>query len=314
MDKDAPWHKQKSPTSTLKADQQPRRNTHDSPYFFTPDGARGSLSRNNSDASINSLNSEPPRRNTYTPSTTRRRSVSPKAIDQTKGDMGGWKALFGSDKASKQEKKDKKKKEVDKIVLTSRHAAVVKTKMQMDPKFAEQRRASEDRLPQSEEEGGGTTVHLSPQQQEMRFPHSGPPSTHSHHKRGKADMPELTRIVSGDENDEEEERVRIGREEWLSRQSSGVMKQVIERKESETGEIEEIVHEVPEHSIEETADGVRLILADLNDEKYQPRQYKNKAGLGAGWGKADNRNWTRPGATPRGTPKATPTGTPATSP
>ena len=311
LDKPVPWHKQKPATTPpARPEAAPRRNTHDNSYFPAYDQARGSLSRNNSDSSITSHKSLTARRGSYASG-----RISPKAIDQPKSDnMSGWKALFGG---KDQGSKDKKKKDTEKLVITSRHAAAVKTRLQTDPKFANERRKSSDGSIKSVEfQQPRPSAHITAQEQEMRFPHSGAPALLGSHRAGKdlrsghkdADMPELTRIQSGDENDEEDERRRKDRENWLSRQQSGkLMKRVIERKESATGEIEEVVEEVPEDSVQETEGGIHFIGADIqSDPKYQPKTYKNKQGLGAGWAKQANGKpgWTR---SAHATPVATPT-------
>lgn len=218
----------------------------------------------------------------------------------------GWKALFsGAGSDDRKEKKKPKQKESDKIILTSKHAAAVKTKMAM-----EQRRRSLDSA------SGGTGImngnqdgpHLTAEEQERRFPHSGPPALHGGeqghiHRKGRkgsdvnVDMPLLTRIVSGDERDEEEDRARLGREAWVTKRKDAEMRRFtvaegmgVEEGESGSGD-EEREGEFVEGKVM-VVEGTRLIGAEVEGDAHTPRA-KAKGGIGHGWRRGDTGKWTR---------------------
>lgn len=141
----------------------------------------------------------------------------------TKSSIGGFSKLFGKSKSDDKQKKDKKK-DLDQIVLTSRHAAAVRTKLALDPKY----KKAGHKAPQPVVTGTQNSTHLTAQEQEIRRPHSGPPSLRQVLKSDKSDMPFLTRIISGDEADEPDEWERL-REEWRTRKIPGAeMLQVLE--------------------------------------------------------------------------------------
>ena len=260
-------------------------------------------------------------------STASKGSISPRnsatKLSQKPGTTAtsGWKALFNSD--DRKEKKKQKQKEVDKIVLTSRHAAAIKTKLATDPKYAEERRRSSASEPsRGIMNGGQPTSHLSAAQQEMRFPHSGPPSLKntgkgSFHRKGKKgadvemDMPALERIVSGDDNDEESERAQRGREEWIQRRNEAAMRRftVAEGMEadedgSERGSVSKMgswedVEATPEEMAEgkvmrvDGRKGSEFIGVELDGEAYTPR-VRPKGGIGGGFRRDENTGkWTR---------------------
>lgn len=113
---------------------------------------------------------------------------------------------------STKEEKEKKKQETEKIILGSRHAAAVKTKMALDPAYREfnekHRRPS---APTAGITGGTRSSHSSAAEQEARFPHSGSPHVHVN---GGLDLPSLTRIESHDEADSDEDPAERTRREW----------------------------------------------------------------------------------------------------
>lgn len=111
---------------------------------------------------------------------------------------------------STKEEKEAKAKATEKIVLGSKHAAAVKTKMMMDPKY----RDFQDKHKKPDVKTAGITghtksAHSSAASQEMRHPHSGPPAVH-----GDLDLPMLGRIESHDEPDSDEDAIERVRREW----------------------------------------------------------------------------------------------------
>lgn len=172
------------------------------------------LSRNNSSSSINSVQSEPAWH------TERGRAPRPEALRKTshnssperkdskkKGGMKEW--FFGEKDPQKALEKERKKKEHARIVLGSRHAAAVKTRMQMDPEY----RAFMEKhaKPNVKTAGisGGASAHSTAAQYEMRHPHSGPPAVH-----GALDLPKLSKIESHDEADDEVDQFEEMRRGW----------------------------------------------------------------------------------------------------
>jgi hypothetical protein len=112
----------------------------------------------------------------------------------------GIKGLFGRKKEPKKE---------EKVVIGSNHTALVKNKLKADPRGARKHPSMSTKTAGVVGTSTPATrrpAHLTAEQQEMRHPHSGPPTT-----RGAADLPMLTRIVSGDEDDEWDQAKRA---EW----------------------------------------------------------------------------------------------------
>lgn len=119
----------------------------------------------------------------------------------------GFKGLFSRKDPAE---KVKEKKQVERIVLGSKHAAAVKTKLMMDPQY----RALKHDNPNAQVKSTGITEHaasshLSALDQEMRHPHSGPPALH-----GSVNLPMLTRIESHDEPDDEIDPWEEQRRQW----------------------------------------------------------------------------------------------------
>jgi hypothetical protein len=245
-------------------------------------------------------------------------------LEQKPGTSGtsGWKALFSQNSEEKKEKKKKKQKEVEKIVLTSRHAAAVKTRLAVDPTFQEQRRrssASSDHIKQAPPPPV-SGPHLTAEQQEFRFPHSGPPSIHHtakghFHRKGRsgeeveADMPELTRIVSGDDRDDEDDRAQRDREAWVMKRNDAAMRRFT-LVEGPDGEDEEgrasrnasLAKSVGEAVGEDeklggkvlNVDGTSVIGVELEGDAYTPKaKSRSHGGLGHGWHRNETGKWTR---------------------
>jgi hypothetical protein len=279
----------------------------------TPSASRSSsVASNRSEPSwftaYNGLDTSNTRRDSKTPPKLSPRNSSSR-LTQKPGtsNTSGWKALFNSE--SREKRKKEKQKEVDKIVLGSRHAAAVKTRLAMDPKYAEQRRNSADSgvglmsgTPQP------SNPHLTATEQGIRFPHSGPPALKggekgSMHRKGKkgvdvtADMPALTRIVSGDENDEEEDRARLGREDWVRRRDDAAMRGftvaegVGEDEDDEEGSGSEEEERVQGKVME--VEGTRVIGAELEGDAYAPRAKTKGPGIGIAWRRREDGKWTR---------------------
>ena len=119
----------------------------------------------------------------------------------------GLKGFFGKKKSGT--------KKQEKIVLGSKHAALVKNNLKVDPRGARKHPSSLTKT--AGVNGTQNSVHLTAEQQEMRHPHSGPPTL-----RGAADLPKLTRIISGDEDDErDQEKARV---DWDKRKTPDVEK------------------------------------------------------------------------------------------
>lgn len=94
-------------------------------------------------------------------------------------------------------------------------------------------------------------------------------------------MPLLTRIASGDEYDEEDERLQRDREEWLRKKADVTMRRVAEGDDSSS---EESVH-VPSGQVVEIA-GTRVVGAVLDGHK--PARLH-----GLAWTKNEAGMWTR---------------------
>lgn len=124
----------------------------------------------------------------------RSRNSSAASTTSVASSKSGFRSLF-----SKKEKKPKEKKDVEKIVLTSRHAAAVKTKMMMDPHYKDLMKPKTAEIIVAHRSSHSTAA-----EQEARHPHSGPPALHP-----KDEMPILTRIISGDERDDEDEHDQL---------------------------------------------------------------------------------------------------------
>lgn len=179
-----------------------------------------SLSRNGSTASNSSRKSEP---GWLTSMNGIDRSRANSTASQTshtssKSTSSGLGKFFGGkDKGEKEKKKKEKQKAIDQVVLTSRHTAAVKSKLALDPQYQKAMRKGPQPQPPLVV-GTQNSAHLTAQQQEMRRPHSGSPALTKGRvvKVSSDDMPALTRIISGDEADEQDEWEQL-REEWRAR-------------------------------------------------------------------------------------------------
>ena len=264
------------------------------------------MSRSSSVASNASHSSEPSWFRSYNGQDTSRKDssatiASQKSTDSHKsnGGFGSWfkedpkvrKEMKAHKAAEKKRRNDELKKTVDKIVITSKHAAAVKTKLATDQKL---RRDSGDIGHLVGVTGTQTSAHMTAAQQEMRFPHSGPPALHGGHKgklgKHEADMPSLTKIVSGDDRDEEEEMLRR-REEWLSKKRPDTRMRHLSEGETPDDEEEELV-EVMGNTVLHVQE-TPVIGMELEGEQYTPKPYKERHGR-AGYQKGENGVWTKP--------------------
>ena len=253
-----------------------------------------SLSRNGSTSSLNSHKSEPGWMTSMN-GVDRSRASSIPTQPSTKPSSGLGR-LFGKGKGDKPKKE---KKDVNQMVLTSRHAAAVKTKLALDPKYQHVVHKESNSAPILSSTQNSLLIPAA--QQEMRHPHSGPPAIYA--PADKAELPVLTRIISGDEADEQDEWERM-RQEWKQRQAPGVaMLQVIEGETmggDQSGNTspqkeERIKMEVSTPKIIDR-EGTRLLSVvdiSLNGEEYQPRPERHHTPIGGRWKKDENGVWKR---------------------
>lgn len=160
------------------------------------------LSRKGSSSSIKSTQSEPP---WHSGQHSRTQSYDSNASAKTDDSLSSFTSWF------KRDKKPKNKKDVDKIILTSKHAAAVKTKMMMDPEYKAFLEKHKKPGVKTANITGGTrhSAHSTAADQEARHPHSGP----AHKSYKGLDMPALSKIESKDEPDAEDD-IQRARREW----------------------------------------------------------------------------------------------------
>ncbi|KIY02642.1 uncharacterized protein Z520_01107 [Fonsecaea multimorphosa CBS 102226] len=241
-----------------------------------------SLSRNSSSASLSSRKSEPGWFGAMN-NVDRSRSSSVPVHNSTKPPSGLSK-LFGR-------KEKKEKKDMDHFILTSRHAAAVKTKLALDPKYKNVRR---DSAPAERLAGSQNIMHISAGELEMRHPHSGSPALHA--ARNKTDLPALTRIISGDEADEPDEWEKM-RDQWRQRKVPTLDTQIIEGQvlgnqssgQSTPAEKGTEVETSPPQVTEPR--GSRTLSA--TDDEYQPRPARTHTPIGGRWKKDEKGVWKR---------------------
>ncbi|OAP59007.1 hypothetical protein AYL99_06304 [Fonsecaea erecta] len=243
--------------------------------------------RNSSSVSLSSRKSEPGWFGAMN-NVDRSRASSVPVQPSTKPSSGLSK-LFGR-------KEKKEKKDMDHIVLTSRHAAAVKTKLALDPKYKNVRRdsASSERLA-----GSQNITHMSAGELEMRHPHSGSPSLHA--ARNKADLPALTRIISGDEADEPDEWEKM-RDEWRQRKVPTLDTQIIEGQVLDTRcsgpstPTEKDMKEPetpPPQATEPRGTRIPSVTTTTGDADYQPRPARTHTPIGGRWKKDEKGVWKR---------------------
>ncbi|ETN42377.1 uncharacterized protein HMPREF1541_01531 [Cyphellophora europaea CBS 101466] len=249
------------------------------------------MSRSNSTSSVlsqSSHKSEPAWYSSYngvdTTKSRKSSTVSTKTTPASRGDgNSGLKSFFSAEgRAERKEQKRKEQEKLEKTVLTSRHAATVRTRMLLEqhnlrggPKVANVT-------------GTTKSVHLTAAAQQTRLPHSGPPALHVAVKADNRDMPALSRIMSGDERDEEDERLERDREEWLRKKADVTMRKVTER----DGDSDEDEPPTTDGQLLEV-DGTRLIGVRMEGQAYTPKPVKLRHGVGAGWSKDSAGVWRR---------------------
>lgn len=265
----------------------------------TPNTARSSpaMSRSNSAASTvsqTSHKSEPAWFSAYngvdTTGSRKSSTVSAKTtpVGPSENASRGLKSFFSAEsRAERKERKRQEQKKLETTILTSRHAAAVKTKMLLEQHSLKN---STGATPATRVQSIPQSAHMTAAAQEARLPHSGPPALHATQKDNNRDMPMLTRIVSGDEQDEEDERLQKNRDDWLRKKTEMTMRRVAEGNDSTDSDEEEITEMADAEVLE--VDGTRLIGAKLDGEAYTPKPSKPRRGLGAGWSNGSGA-WTR---------------------
>ncbi|KAK5942796.1 hypothetical protein PMZ80_005362 [Knufia obscura] len=201
------------------------RNYDKSPVT-TPPKTPPTLSRNNSSSSIKSTQSEPPRQsqqrhhsepdlNTgdFNELRNRKSSNASQASAQSTASHkknSGFKSLFTRHKEKDPLEEMRKKNEKERIVLGSKHAAAVRTKMMTDPNYREfQQKHKKPQVKTAGIQTDNKSRHSLAAEQEMRYPHSGKPAVHA-----GLDIPMLSRIESHDDPDDEVDQFEARRREW----------------------------------------------------------------------------------------------------
>ncbi|KIW89072.1 uncharacterized protein Z519_10557 [Cladophialophora bantiana CBS 173.52] len=245
-----------------------------------------SLSRNSSNASSSSRTSEPGWFSAIY-NMDRSRASSVPVHSSTKSSSRGFSRLFS--RGGKKEKKD-----MDQIILTSRHASSVKTKLALDPRYKNVYRES---APAQQPGGAQNLMHVSAGEQEIRRPHSGPPSLHGIHN--KPELPALTRIISGDEADEPDEREKM-RYEWRQRKVPTLETNIIEGEVLDnqvSGQLTPAKKDkknigTPPSELDQQ--DVRILsVATVSDGEYQPRPARVHIPIGGRWKRDENGVWKR---------------------
>ncbi|KIV82323.1 hypothetical protein PV11_04442 [Exophiala sideris] len=242
-------------------------------------------SRNNSTTSLSSLRSEPGK---------------PTPSNNASSKPSGFSKLFGK---GKKEKKDTDKKKV----ITSRHssAATVATRMALDIKYkqAHPTLGLGPRLVPTQ-----SVPNITPQELELRKPHSGPPALIA--QIGRTDMPVLTKVISGDEADDPDEFERM-RDDWRQRKIPDLqLLQVLEGRTppaSAPGSGSNSVSnsgtttpqnglitppQVPASKVVER-EGVRLLSVDAALLKERPKPVRRHTPIGGRYRKDDNGVWKK---------------------
>jgi len=122
----------------------------------------------------------------------------------------GFKSLFSRHKEKDTVEDLRKKDQKERIVLGSKHAAAVRTKMIMDPNYREfQQKHKKPNVKTAGIKNDDRSRHSLAAEQEMRHPHSGNPAVHA-----ALDIPMLSRIESHDDPDDTVDPYEARRREW----------------------------------------------------------------------------------------------------
>ncbi|KIV96817.1 hypothetical protein PV10_00633 [Exophiala mesophila] len=256
-------------------------------------------SRRNSISSITSHKSEPAWMTSRSgEDRSRTNSVTSRSSSTSTKSTSGLSKLFGRNKGDKK----KEKKDVERIVITSRHAAAVKAKLANDPHIQKVRQKAPCAPLMT---GTQKSSHLTAMEQQLRHPHSGPPSVTAV-RCVEADMPALARIVSGDEADEPDHWEKM-RNEWRAHQSPGIeMMQVLE---GEALDISSMHGSSTSTSVSEDGQEFRLVSKEVIDKdgvtvtmvtepmspaaSLRPRPQRLHTPIGSRWRKDENGVWKR---------------------
>jgi hypothetical protein len=196
---------------------------------------------------------------------------------------GGLKHFFSAEgRAERKERKRQEDERLASVVLTSKAAAVARTRV-----LLEQHNKIRSNVKTAGVQGTGNSAHLTAAAQEARLPHSGPPALHASVKDHNRDLPALTRIVSGDERDEEDERQARLRNEWSQKKANVTMAKLAEGEDSSGDDQDSHTSHVVE------VDGHRLVGVQLDTTAYSPKAAKSRRGFGGGWSKSETGVWTR---------------------
>jgi hypothetical protein len=191
----------------------------------------------------------------------------------------GLKSFFSTEgRAERKERKKKEQERIDKIVITSRHTATIKTRM-----LLEQHNLKPSSAPVAHVQGTVTSAHTTAAEQEARLPHSGPPALHGQ-QTGKRAMPMLTRIDSNDGRDEEDDRVRPS---W------NYMRRVSEAVSNNASDEE--VAEAADHVDNDLLHvrGTSFVGASLEGDAYTPKPAKKRHSVSGGFHRNNDGVWTR---------------------
>lgn len=238
------------------------------------------VSRSSSIASTRSAQSEPGWE-------TRRHSSVTSDEAAAASHKHGIMSLFGGKKDKKEKKPKEKKKSVDNVVLTSRHSAAVKTKLMME----QHGKKSKHHGKTAGVVGTTRTNHLTAMQQEARHPHSGVPTLHV-----VSELPLLTRIVSGDEYDDEDELDRRIRqqEEWEMSKKPTVDK-VVEHSSENSTQSSANASEDESEDYDPRSKAIEYIQQQLQTSCPQPRRPSamSKSSFGSRFHRDEHGNWKR---------------------
>ncbi|EXJ59581.1 hypothetical protein A1O7_03727 [Cladophialophora yegresii CBS 114405] len=192
-------------------------------------------------------------------------------------------------------RKKEEKKDTEPTVITSKHAAAVKTKLALDPKYKDVRRGS---APVYVSSATQNNLLISAGEQEKRHPHSGSPAVYS--LKEKAGLPLLTRIISGDEADELDEWEKM-RDEWKQRKLPTLDDDIIEGvvvggrdsgRSTPADQDEKTIEIPPSEVVERQGVGI-LSVSGMTTDEYSPRPSRTHTPIGGRWKKDEKGVWKR---------------------